>query len=189
MPLRIKLPSHDRIIINGAVLENAGDSTTLVVHNRVDILRRKEVMAEEEATTPARRVYYALQCAYMFDEDRSRYITLALEFLSQYRDAAPSSADIVAKIADEIGEGRLYGSLKATNDLIEHEAERLKVATGSVSGLATIATPNRGKKWDKVGNSELSPQSGQALAAGVNQDGNLSSQAPKVEVKKRRVLA
>ena len=136
MPLRIKLPSHDRIIINGAVLENAGDATTLIVHNRVDILRRKEVMAEGEATTPARRIYYSLQCAYMFDEERSRYITHALEFMKQYRDAAPSSANIIAEIAEEIEEGRLYGALKATNGLIDHENERL-----SVAGFVPSATP------------------------------------------------
>lgn len=128
MPLRIKLPSHDRIIINGAVLENAGDATTLIVHNRVDILRRKEVMSEQEASTPARRVYYSLQCAYMFDEERSHYITHALEFLKQYRDAAPSSASVIAKIAEEIEEQRFYGALKATNALIEHESERIKAA-------------------------------------------------------------
>ncbi|MFK7865942.1 MAG: flagellar biosynthesis repressor FlbT [Alphaproteobacteria bacterium] len=144
MPLRIKLPSHDRIIINGAVLENAGDSTVLIVHNRVDILRRKEVMAEHEATTPARRVYYSLQCAYMFDDERSRYITHALEFLKQYRDAAPSSAAVIAKIAEEIEEQRFYGALKATNDLIDHESERLQAATGSAQGIAAPLTSGEG---------------------------------------------
>ena len=59
MPLSIKLPSKEKVIINGAVIENTGDSTTIVLHNRVDLLRRKEVMAEEQATTPAKRIYYA----------------------------------------------------------------------------------------------------------------------------------
>ena len=164
MPLRIKLPSHDRIIINGAVLENGGDSSTLIVHNRVDILRRKEVMAEEEATTPAKRIYYALQCAYMFDDERSRYITHALEFLKQYREAAPSSATIIAKIAEEIEEQRFYGALKATNDLIGHEAERLE-ATGfippKVESKPTPNTnnePNKAKKASK--NKSKTPASG-----------------------------
>ncbi len=73
MPLRIKLPSKERIIINGAVLENAGEATTIILHNHADILRRKAVMREADAQSPARRVYYALQCAYMFDVERSRY--------------------------------------------------------------------------------------------------------------------
>ena len=52
MPLRIKLPSKERIIINGAVLENAGEATTIILHNHADILRRKEVMSEADAKVP-----------------------------------------------------------------------------------------------------------------------------------------
>jgi flagellar protein FlbT len=105
MPLRIKLPSKERIIINGAVLENAGEATTIVLHNRADILRRKEVMSEEDAQSPARRVYYALQCAYMFDEERPRYKQMASEFLKQYLEAAPSAAEIGGKIRSELDGG------------------------------------------------------------------------------------
>lgn len=126
MPLRIKLPSKERIIINGAVLENAGEATTIVLHNRADILRRKEVMSEEDAMSPARRVYYALQCAYMFEDERPRYQQVATEFLKQYENAAPSAGDIIGKIRDEIEKGRLYNALRATHDLIDHETERFK---------------------------------------------------------------
>ena len=56
MPLRIKLPAKEKIIINGAVIENAGEATTIILHNRVDILRRTEVWTEQDALTPARRV-------------------------------------------------------------------------------------------------------------------------------------
>jgi flagellar protein FlbT len=126
MPLRIKLPSKERIIINGAVLENAGEATTIVLHNRADILRRKEVMSEEDAQSPARRVYYALQCAYMFDEERPRYKQMASEFLKQYLEAAPSAADIGGKIRSELDGGRLYNALRATHDLIAHETERFE---------------------------------------------------------------
>ncbi len=126
MPLRIKLPSKERIIINGAVLENAGAATTIILHNRADILRRKEVMSEADAQSPARRVYYALQCAYMFEDERPRYQQMAQELLNQYSSAAPSSADIITKIQTEIGAGRLYNALRASHSLIEHETERFK---------------------------------------------------------------
>lgn len=127
MPLRIKLPSKERIIINGAVLENAGEATTIVLHNRADILRRKEVMSEEDAQSPARRIYYALQCAYMFDDERPKYRQMALEFLNQYENAAPSAKDVIEKIRGEIEKGGLYNALRATHPLIEHETERFKV--------------------------------------------------------------
>ncbi|MBO6861804.1 MAG: flagellar biosynthesis repressor FlbT [Alphaproteobacteria bacterium] len=126
MPLRIKLPSKERIIINGAVLENAGEATTIVLHNRADILRRKEVMSEQDAQSPARRVYYALQCAYMFEDERPKYRQMAVEFLQQYESAAPSAGDVVKKIRSEIEKGSLYNALRATHPLIEHETERFK---------------------------------------------------------------
>lgn len=126
MPLRIKLPSKERIIINGAVLENAGEATTIVLHNRADILRRKEVMSEEDAQSPARRIYYALQCAYMFEDERPKYRQIAQEFLQQYENAAPSAIELIQKIRSEIEGGSLYNALRATHPLIEHETERFK---------------------------------------------------------------
>ncbi|NMM46348.1 flagellum biosynthesis protein FlbT [Rhodospirillaceae bacterium KN72] len=126
MPLRIKLPSKERIIINGAVLENAGEATTIILHNHADILRRKEVMSEADAQSPARRVYYALQCAYMFEDERVRYRQMALELLNQYESAAPSGKSITEKIRAEIEKDRLYNALRNTHDLIEHEVERMR---------------------------------------------------------------
>ena len=126
MPLRIKLPAKEKIIINGAVIENAGEATTIILHNRVDILRRKEVMSEDEAVTPARRVYYALQCAYLFDTDREQYLQLFEQLANDYQEAAPSAAPIVAKLKMTIGEERYYDALRATQDLMDHEAERLR---------------------------------------------------------------
>lgn len=143
MPLRIKLPANERIIVNGAVIENAGDATTIVLHNRADVLRRKEVMGEEEANTPARRVYYALQCAYMFDEERPRYAEHARQFLHQYRDAAPSAAEIVDKIEGMIDQDKLYNALRATQELIDHETERL--GSFGAAPAASVAPEDSGQ--------------------------------------------
>ena len=148
MPLRIKLPAKERIIVNGAVIENAGDATTIVLHNRADVLRRKEVMSESEATTPARRVYYALQCAYMFDEERPRYAEHARQFLHQYLDAAPSAASVAEKIEKLIDADKLYNALRATQDLMDHESERL----GSI-GMGASDEDDRTKALEAEGSS------------------------------------
>ena len=59
----IEIKSGDKLIINGAVIENTGSNTKLLIHNQASILRQKEVMSEEDSITPAARVYFALQCA------------------------------------------------------------------------------------------------------------------------------
>ena len=134
MPLRIKLPSKEKIIINGAVIENAGEATTIILHNKVDILRRKEVMKEEDAITPSRRVYYILQCAYLFENERQKYLDLAAEFMGEYEEAAPSAKAICDEIRGFISSEKFYDALRKTTELLDHEAERLKEIGALPSG-------------------------------------------------------
>jgi flagellar protein FlbT len=138
MPLRIKLPAKEKIIINGAVIENAGEATTIVLHNRVDILRRKEVMAEKDAVTPARRVYYTLQCAYLFEEERERYLKLFAQFAADYAEAAPSAGPILKAVQANVATEQFYDALRETQKLIAHENERLE----AVGGLLGAAKPD-----------------------------------------------
>ena len=131
MPLRIKLPAKEKIIINGAVIENAGEATTIILHNRVDILCRKEVLTEQDAITPARRVYYALQCAYLFDGERDGYLKMFWQFLKDYEQAAPSAQATISKIGEAVKAEHYYDALRQTQDLIQHENERLE-AVGAI---------------------------------------------------------
>ncbi len=125
MPLSIKLPAKEKIIINGAVIENSGESTTIILHNKADIMRRKEVMKEEQATTPGKRIYYTCQCAYLFEDKRAEYLEFFNRFLDEYQNAAPSSAEICDNIRELIRQEKYYSALKKTQKIIEHEAERL----------------------------------------------------------------
>ena len=68
-----------------------------MVHNKAEILRRKEILTEVEANTPARRVYYALQCAYMFKENRADYLQQGEAFLNDYLEAVPSLQKLLKK--------------------------------------------------------------------------------------------
>jgi len=151
MPLRIKLPAKERVIINGAVIENAGDATTIILHNRADILRRKEVMSEAEANSPARRIYYALQCAYMFDEERPRYAEHARQFLHQYLEAAPSAKDVADKIETFIDDDKLYNALRETQKLIDHEGERLEAMGMGAQSMGAQGTAPPGDQTPDSG--------------------------------------
>lgn len=125
MPLLIDFKSGDKIIINGAVLENAGSSSKLLIHNQASILRGKEILSEEESNTPASRTYFALQCAYMFADKEDDYLKLFNNFLTEYTVACPSAKPIAEEIRDEVEKGRLYKGLKAAQKLIKHESELL----------------------------------------------------------------
>ena len=76
MPLKIQLKKGQKIIINGAVLENSGTHTTsLIVRNDASILRDTDIITADDAVTPASRAYYSLQCLYLFPEEKEKIFT------------------------------------------------------------------------------------------------------------------
>lgn len=125
MPLLIDFKSGDKIIINGAVIENAGASAKVLVHNQASILRGREILSEEESKTPASRVYFALQCAYMFSDKKDDFLKHFEDLLQDYLHACPSARPIGDKIRAEVEKDELYRALKATQKLIKHENELL----------------------------------------------------------------
>lgn len=125
MPLRIKLPLGERIVVNGAVIESANESASLIFHNKVDILRRKEIMIDEEANSPARRMYYNVQCAYLFKEDRENFIRNYCLLRDQYLGAAPSAKGLCVEIDAALEEEDFYRAIRDLQKLIEHERECL----------------------------------------------------------------
>jgi len=126
VPLLIDFKSGDKIIINGAVIENAGASSKVLLHNHAAILRGREVLSDAESKTPASRAYFALQCAYMFPDKKDDHLKLFDGLLSDYMDACPSAKSIGEAIRVELGDSQLYKALKATQRLIKHENKLLQ---------------------------------------------------------------
>jgi len=121
MPLKLDFKAGDKMIINGAVIENIGSNASLLIHNEAAILREKEVLSESETATPAARVYFALQCAYMFPDKKDHYISVFKQFLNDYVTAAPSSKELGDKILAHVENKKYYNALKLTQKLIGHE--------------------------------------------------------------------
>ena len=126
MPLTIDFKAGDKIIINGAVIENLGSNSKLSVHNQAAILRGKEILSEEDSKTPASRVYFALQCAYIFPQAQAEYGASFEAFLNEYLVACPSASEIGDVIRKEVESGMLYKGLKSAQKLIVHESNLLQ---------------------------------------------------------------
>ena len=126
MPLVLEMKAGDKIIINGAVVELNSSHAKLIVHNQVSILRGKEIISEEEAATPAARVYFALQNAYMFPQHAEAYLKQFSTFIDQYVQSCPSAADLVSKIKAEVENGQLYRALKKSQELLLHQNKVLQ---------------------------------------------------------------
>jgi len=130
VPLKLELKSGDKFIINGAVIENAGPNTKLLVHNQSAILRQKEIMSAEDSTTPASHIYFALQCAYIFPEKIEQYLQMFEQYARAYLKASASSAPIIDRIVEEVQNERLYQGLKVAQELLKHEEELMSLARG-----------------------------------------------------------
>lgn len=126
MPLLLEIKSGDKLMINGAVIECAGAGTRLLVHNQAAILREKEVMTDDQAVTPASRIYFTLQCAYVFPDQRDRYLMVFNHFLAEYLAACPSAQTIADAMVQAVNRGNLYQGLKHAFKLLGHEGEVLR---------------------------------------------------------------
>ena len=136
MALKISLKPHERMIIGGAVVTNGDSRTQLVIENKVPLLREKDILSEQEATSPARRIYFVTQLMYVDEENLMTHHQLYWNLVEELVQAAPSVVNLVDPISEHILFGRYYQALKIAQQLIEYEEEVMN-ATESVGSLST----------------------------------------------------
>jgi len=124
MTLRISLRDGEQMIVNGAVLRSIG-RTDLCVENGVTLLRGREVMKAEEATTPARRLYYTCMLAYIDPEGAGRHQDEIVDCLGGLMTALESleAKAICASFARKVATGDYYRALADCRTLISYEAD------------------------------------------------------------------
>jgi flagellar biosynthesis repressor protein FlbT len=136
VPLKLDFKSGDKLVINGAVLENIGTNAKILVHNESAILREKEILSVADTATPASRVYFALQCAYMFPYKKEEYLGLFADFLKEFVSACPSTKPIAEEIETLVADDKIYKALKHTQKLVAHQAKVLKTLEDGVEHMA-----------------------------------------------------
>jgi flagellar biosynthesis repressor protein FlbT len=136
VPLKLDFKSGDKLVINGAVLENIGANAKILVHNESAILREKEILSVADTASPASRVYFALQCAYMFPHKKQEYLGLFADFLKEFVSACPSTRPIADEIEALVAEDKIYKALKQTQKLVAHQAKVLKSLEDGVEKVA-----------------------------------------------------
>lgn len=128
--LVLKLAPHERVLINGAVIEN-GDrrSRVAIITPNAHILRLRDAIHPDEVNTPVRRVCYILQLILSGDaepEEGRHQILRGIEQLSQVFTDHDSRSHLDAA-SKSVLEGHSYQALKALRALLPRE-ERLLAA-------------------------------------------------------------
>ena len=126
MSLRISLRDGEKMIVNGAVLRATG-RTQFVIENQVSILRDREVMRPEEATTPARRLYFACMMAYIDSSNLSEHQDQIIDRLRDLLGALESDEARAAciRFASLVAAPDFYRALAECRSLISYETEAL----------------------------------------------------------------
>lgn len=124
MALIIDLKPQERIIIGNALITNDASRARLHIEGQAPILREKDIMREEEATSPCKRIYLTIQLMYLATDPK----TLQELYFQQVRDvqnAAPSTTPIFLKINEHILDGHYYKAMKEARNLIDYEGKLL----------------------------------------------------------------
>lgn len=125
--LILKLGPKERVLINGAVIEN-GDrrSRFSVITPNANILRLRDAIHPEEVNTPVRRVCYIAQLVLSGDakpEDAKIQMLRGIEQLSQAL-TDPDSREAFATATEAVMAEQFYQALRALRGLLPRE-ERL----------------------------------------------------------------
>ncbi len=128
--LVLKLGPKERVLVNGAVIENGDRRTRLsIVTPGANILRLRDAIHPEEVNTPVRRVCYIAQLVLSGDADFDEAKTQLLRGMEQLSQVFtdPDSRALLSRATESLVDGQVYQALKSLRGLLSRE-ERLMAA-------------------------------------------------------------
>lgn len=124
MALKLTLKPDERMIIGGAVVTNKSSfGCDLLVENNIPILRQKDILNEDQADSPCRKIYFVIQLMYIDEENLQTYHNTYWDLIRDVVQASPSMTGLIDAISEHILNRRYYQALKATKELINYEQE------------------------------------------------------------------
>lgn len=121
--LVLELHAGEAIIVNGASFRFRTRSR-IELTTRARFLFGKQIMAPEHADSPARLIYFALQLAYIGDEqERVRGLELARAAIAEFRTATTSALarEILDRVLAAVEADECYAAMKLARRIILHE--------------------------------------------------------------------
>jgi flagellar biosynthesis repressor protein FlbT len=127
LPLKLSLKPGEKFVLNGAVVQNGDRRGVLVLQNKASVLREKDIMQQDDAKTPARRIYFPVMMMYLDEAGAGRYydefVLRLTEFMGVIRN--PDILADCVSISKLCMEREYYKALMLCRKLIEYEDERL----------------------------------------------------------------
>jgi flagellar protein FlbT len=121
--LVLELRQGEMMIVNGAPIRFR-TKTRIELTARARFLFGKQIMPPEQADSPARRIYFALQTAYIgTDDERVSGLSSARTLIAAFKDATTSAlaCDILDRAMFAADADDCYQALKLARRIIRHE--------------------------------------------------------------------
>ncbi|CAH0309485.1 flagellar biosynthesis repressor FlbT [Roseomonas sp. CECT 9278] len=132
--LVLELRQGDLMVVNGAPIRFR-NRARIELTAKARFLFGKQLMTPESANSPARRIYFALQTAYIGDEDeREAGLSVARRLIADFQAATTSTLarDLLDRALSAAESDECYQALKLTRRVMRHEEVVLGVAPPSV---------------------------------------------------------
>lgn len=150
--LVLELRQGEVMIVNGAPIRFRTRSR-IELTARARFLFGKQIMAPDQANSPARRIYFALQSAYIGNEsEREAGLDAARHFVAEFQQA--TTVELVRMLLDQAlvaaEEDDCYAALKLVRRVIQYEDAVLgrkpdaPLPTGKTDRHADIQTGHAG---------------------------------------------
>jgi len=121
--LVLELRQGDMMIVNGASIRFRG-KTRIELAAKARFLFGKQIMPPDAADSPARRIYFALQTAYIgTDDERATGLVDARRLIAEFKAATTSvlARDILERVPAAADADDCYSALKLVRRVIRHE--------------------------------------------------------------------
>ena len=121
--LVLELRPGEVMIVNGAPIRFR-TKTRIELTAKARFLFGKQIMPPNEVDSPARRIYFALQSAYIGnEEERPRGLTAARALIAEFKGSTTSALarEILDRAIEAAESDNCYQALKLARRIIRHE--------------------------------------------------------------------
>ncbi len=128
--LVLEMRQGDLMVVNGAPIRFR-NRTRIELTAKARFLFGKQILSPESATTPARRIYFALQTAYIGDEEeRERGLIVARRLIAEFQAVTTSSLahEMLERALSAAESDECYTALKLARRVMRHEEAVLGLA-------------------------------------------------------------
>ncbi|MEO3473321.1 flagellar biosynthesis repressor FlbT [Roseomonas sp. CAU 1739] len=128
--LVLELRQGDLMVVNGAPIRFR-NRARIELTAKARFLFGKQLMTPETASSPARRIYFALQTAYIGDEDeREAGLAVARRLIADFQAATTSTLarDLLDRALSAAEADECYQALKFVRRVMRHEEVVLGIA-------------------------------------------------------------